>query len=596
LAEYAAPLADMRFVLKELAGLDEIATLPGFDGAAPDLVDAVLEQAAKLAREVLAPLNTVGDREPSRLENGVVRTPPGWKEAYRQYVDGGWNALPFEPEHGGQGLPWALAIAVAEMWNAANMGFALCPLLNVGAVELLQAHGSAAQQKIFLPKLVSGEWTGTMNLTEPQAGSDVGAVRTRAVRDGDTWRISGQKIFITYGDHDMAPNVVHMVLARTEGAPAGIKGISLFIVPKFLVDEDGGLGARNDVRTVSLEHKLGIHASPTCVLSYGDDGGAIGTLVGEENRGIEYMFTMMNNARLNVGLQGVAIAERAYQQARDYARVRVQGKPLGAKANGALPIIHHPDVRRMLLAMKAQTEAVRGLTYLTAGAIDRARRHPDPAVKFAEQRRADLLIPVVKAWCTDTGVEVASIGVQVHGGMGYIEETGAAQHFRDSRIAPIYEGTNGIQANDLVGRKLMRDEGAAAHAFIGEMKAILPLLAADAAEDALAIEAQLRPAIDALEHATERLLTMGSSSAAAAAAAAVPYLKLFGTVAGGWLMARSALAAQSYLAGGTGDLAFYKAKITTARFYAEQFLPNAAALVPAVNGGATVLAFDLERF
>jgi alkylation response protein AidB-like acyl-CoA dehydrogenase len=596
LAEYAAPLADMRFVLKELAGLDEIATLPGFDGAAPDLVDAVLEQAAKLAREVLAPLNTVGDREPSRLENGVVRTPPGWKEAYRQYVDGGWNALPFEPEHGGQGLPWALAIAVAEMWNAANMGFALCPLLNVGAVELLQAHGSAAQQKIFLPKLVSGEWTGTMNLTEPQAGSDVGAVRTRAVRDGDTWRISGQKIFITYGDHDMAPNVVHMVLARTEGAPAGIKGISLFIVPKFLVDEDGGLGARNDVRTVSLEHKLGIHASPTCVLSYGDDGGAIGTLVGEENRGIEYMFTMMNNARLNVGLQGVAIAERAYQQARDYARVRVQGKPLGAKANGALPIIHHPDVRRMLLAMKAQTEAVRGLTYLTAGAIDRARRHPDPAVKFAEQRRADLLIPVVKAWCTDTGVEVASIGVQVHGGMGYIEETGAAQHFRDSRIAPIYEGTNGIQANDLVGRKLMRDEGAAAHAFIGEMKAILPLLAADAAEDALAIEAQLRPAIDALEHATERLLTMGSSSAAAAAAAAVPYLKLFGTVAGGWLMARSALAAQSYLAGGTGDLAFYKAKITTARFYAEQFLPAAAALVPAVNGGATVLAFDLERF
>jgi alkylation response protein AidB-like acyl-CoA dehydrogenase len=421
-------------------------------------------------------------------------------------------------------------------------------------------------------------------------------VRTRAVRDGDTWRITGQKIFITYGDHDLAPNVVHMVLARTEGAPPGIKGISLFIVPKVLVKADGSLGARNDVRTVSLEHKLGIHASPTCVLSYGDDGGAIGTLVGEENRGIEYMFTMMNNARLNVGLQGVAIAERAYQQARDYARMRVQGKPLGVRSSDPLPIIHHPDVRRMLLSMKTQTEALRALAYITAASIDRARRHPDEAVRLAEQHRADLLIPVVKAWCTDVGVEIASTGVQVHGGMGYIEETGAAQHLRDSRIAPIYEGTNGIQANDLVGRKLMRDEGAAARAFIAEMKEIVPLLANDAADDALAIEAQLRPAIDALEQATERLLATASGSPAAAAAAAVPYLKLFGTVAGGWLMARAALAAQSYLAAGEGDLAFYEAKIKTARFYAEQVLPGAAALVPAVNGGATVLAFDVERF
>jgi alkylation response protein AidB-like acyl-CoA dehydrogenase len=593
---YTAPIADMRFALKELAGLDELATLPGFEGAAPDLVDAILEEAGKLAGDVLAPLNDIGDREHSRLENGVVRTPTGWRDAYQKYVEGGWNALPFEAEWGGQGLPVALAAAVAEMWDAANLAWALCPLLNIGAVELLQAHGSKAQQHRFLPKLVSGEWTGTMNLTEPQAGSDVGAVRSRAVRDGDHWRISGQKIFITYGDHDLTPNIVHMVLARIEGAPPGIKGISLFIVPKVLVKEDGSLGARNDIRTVSLEHKLGIHGSPTCVLAYGDNGGAVGYLVGEENRGIEYMFTMMNNARLNVGLQGVAIAERAYQQARDYARTRVQGRPLGATGSGPWPIVHHPDVRRMLLAMKAQTEALRGLAYLAAASIDRARRHTDPAERLAQQRRADLLIPVVKAWCTDTGVEIASTGVQVHGGMGYIEETGAAQHFRDSRIAPIYEGTNGIQANDLVGRKLMRDEGEAVHALIAQMREVLPALEAHAGDDLATIREHLVPALEALKHATDRLLSIGSGDPAAASAGAVPYLKLFGTVAGGWLMARAALAAQAYLAAGTGDLAFYEAKIVTARFYAEQFLPGAAALVSAVTSGATVLAYDLDRF
>jgi 3-(methylthio)propanoyl-CoA dehydrogenase len=457
---YAPPLADMRFALDELAGLPEIALLPGCEQASADLVDAVLEEAAKLARDVLAPLNDVGDRERARLENGVVRTPPGFKEAYRKYAEGGWNALPFEPAHGGQGLPVALSTAVLEMWNAANMGFALCPLLNIGAVELLQAHGSDEQKRIYLEKMVSGAWTGTMNLTEPQAGSDVGALRTRAVREGDHYRIAGQKIFITYGDHDFTDNIVHMELARTPDAPPGTRGISLFLVPKFLVDEDGSPGARNDIRTVSLEHKLGIHASPTCVLAFGDNGGAVGWLVGEENRGIECMFTMMNSARLNVGLQGVAIAERAYQQARDFARQRIQGKPIGAPkdASGAAPpIIHHPDVRRMLLAMKAQTEAMRGLAYVTAGAIDRARHEPDEAAREAAQRRADLLIPVVKAWSTDLGVEIASTGVQVHGGMGYIEETGAVQHLRDARINPIYEGTNGIQANDLVGRKLMRD-------------------------------------------------------------------------------------------------------------------------------------------
>jgi 3-(methylthio)propanoyl-CoA dehydrogenase len=594
---YAPPLADMRFALDELAGLPEIALLPGCEQASADLVDAVLEEAGKLARDVLAPLNDVGDRERARLENGVVRTPPGFKEAYRRYAEGGWNALPFEPAHGGQGLPVALSTAVLEMWNSANMGFALCPLLNIGAVELLQAHGSDEQKRIYLEKMVSGEWTGTMNLTEPQAGSDVGALRTRAVREGDHYRIAGQKIFITYGDHDFTDNIVHMVLARTPDAPPGTRGISLFLVPKFLVDEDGSPGARNDIRTVSLEHKLGIHASPTCVLAFGDNGGAIGWLVGEENRGIECMFTMMNSARLNVGLQGVAIAERAYQQARDFARQRVQGKPIGApKAATALPIIHHPDVRRMLLGMKAQIEAMRGLAYVTAGAIDRARREPDATAREAAQRRADLLIPVVKAWSTDLGVEIASTGVQVHGGMGYIEETGAVQHLRDARINPIYEGTNGIQANDLVGRKLMRDKGAAARDLIAEMRLLDPLLAAPQAAAFATIRTHLAPAIDALEAATTWIVENWDNDPAGTIAGAMPYLKLFGTVAGGWIMARAALAAQNRLDHRQGEDGFNEAKLRAAAFYAEQYLPAAAGLVPAVRGGATIMAFDLGAF
>jgi alkylation response protein AidB-like acyl-CoA dehydrogenase len=590
---YSPPLADMRFALDELAGLPAIAQFPGCEQASADLVDAIIEEASKLARDVLAPLNDVGDRERARLENGVVRTPTGFKEAYRKYAEGGWNALPFEAEHGGQGLPVALSTAVLEMWNSANMGFALCPLLNIGAVELLQAHGSDEQKRIYLAKMVSGEWTGTMNLTEPQAGSDVGALRTRAVKEGDHYRISGQKIFITYGDHDFTSNIVHMVLARTPEAPQGTKGISLFLVPKFLVKPDGSPGERNDIRTVSLEHKLGIHASPTCVLAFGDNAGAIGTLVGEENRGIECMFTMMNSARLNVGLQGVAIAERAYQQARDFARQRIQGRPIGAKT--ALPIIHHPDVRRMLLAMKAQTEAMRGLAYVTAGAIDRARHEPDAAAREAAQRRVDLLIPVVKAWSTDLGVEIASTGVQVHGGMGYIEETGAVQHLRDSRINPIYEGTNGIQANDLIGRKLMRDKGAAAHDFIAELRALDPVLAAQSGAAFAAIRSYLAPAIDALEEATSWIVENWQADPAATIAGAVPYLKLFGTVAGGAVMARAALAAQSRLAGHQGEPGFNTAKIATAVFYAEQYLPAAAGLVPAVRGGATIMTFDLEQ-
>jgi alkylation response protein AidB-like acyl-CoA dehydrogenase len=594
--DYAAPLADMRFQLSEIAGIAEIATLPGYEQATPDLVDAVLEEAAKLAGGVLAPLNRIGDEEGSTLENGVVRTPAGFKEAYRHYVEGGWNALPFAPEHGGQGLPLALATAVLEMWNAANMGFALCPLLNVGAVEALTAHGSPEQQRLYLPKLITGAWTGTMNLTEPQAGSDVGALRSRAVAEGDHYRITGQKIFITYGEHDMADNIVHLVLARLPDAPPGTKGISLFLVPKFLVNTDGSLGQRNDVRCVSLEHNLGIHASPTAVLAYGDNGGAIGYLIGEENRGMECMFTMMNSARLNVGLQGVAIAERAYQQARDFARVRIQGRPVTAQSAGTYPIIHHPDVRRMLLLMRAETEAMRALAYYTAGGIDRARYQSNADERAAQQRRVDLLIPVVKAWCTDLGVEIASLGVQVHGGMGFIEETGAAQHLRDARIAPIYEGTNGIQANDLVGRKLLRDRGATARALIREMDEDASALGTAPGDDLAAIRAALAAGIDALDQATRWMVDTGERDTPRALAGAVPYLKLAGATIGGWLMGKAALAAQHRLSRREGDAGFNEAKLLSARCFAEQVLAAAPALLPAVMGGGTVMSFDLDRF
>src|SRR5438105_15323233 len=474
---YAAPLADMRLVLDAVGGLS---------GEAAELAGPVLEEAARFAAAELDPLNQPGDRTGSVLENGIVRTPAGFREAYRQYIEGGWMGLAVDTEHGGQGLPSALSTPVVEMWNSACMSWALCPLLSAGAIDMLAAHGTPEQQRLYLGKLVSGEWTGTMNLTEPQAGSDLGALRTRAVpqrdaRWGEHYRITGQKIFITYGDHDLTDNIVHMVLARTPDAPPGSRGISLFLVPQFLPDEAGRAGERNDLRPLRLEEKLGIHASPTCVMSFGEDAGAVGWRIGEEHRGLEYMFTMMNHERLFVGLQGVAIAERAYQQARDFARIRVQGRPLGTAATGeALPIIHHPDVRRMLLWMRSATEAMRALAYYAAAMIDRGRRHPEPAARRAAERRADLLIPVVKAWCTDLGVAVASTGIQVHGGMGYVEETGAAQHLRDARIAPIYEGTNGIQANDLVGRKLARDGGETAAALVAEMRATASTLHADA--------------------------------------------------------------------------------------------------------------------
>jgi 3-(methylthio)propanoyl-CoA dehydrogenase len=593
---YAAPLADIRFVLEEVAAIGSVAALPGYEAVDRELTEAVLGAAAKFAEGELSPLNQPADRAGSVFENDVVRTPPGFREAYARYVEGGWNGLAADPQFGGQGLPLVLLTSVAEMLDAASMSFALCPLLNFAAIELLQNYGSTEQKEIYLSRLVSGEWTGTMNLTEPQAGSDLGALATRALPasdhgSGDHYRITGQKIFISYGDHDLAPNIVHAVLARTAGAPSGSRGLSLFLVPKFLPDAEGRPGPHNAIRTLRLEHKLGIRASPTCVLAYED---AVGWRIGEENRGLEYMFTMMNNARLNVGLQGVAIAERAYQQARDFARTRVQGRPLGAAADaGAPPIIHHADVRRMLLWMRAATEAMRALAYYTAATLDRARREPDTAARTAAQRRADLLIPVVKAWCTDTAVAVASTGIQVHGGIGYIEETGAAQHWRDARIAPIYEGTNGIQANDLVGRKLARDNGEAARVLFAEIGATLEALD-KIGEPALTTMADtLRAGRDALETATTGLL---DRDAATAAAGAVPCLQLYGIVSSGWLMARQALAAQRLLAAGSSDSGFLRAKIATARFYAEHFLALAPGHLPAILGGAAVLSFDPDQF
>ena len=593
---YTPPFAEMRFAL-DLAGLEQVAALPGGAETTPDLVDAVLAEASKLAAEVLAPLNQPGDKEGARLENGVVYTPKGFREAYRTFVEGGWNSVPFDPDHGGQGLPMLLHFALGEMWNAANMSFALCPLLTFGAAEAIGTHGSAAQKALYLPKMVSGEWTGTMNLTEPQAGSDLSLVKTRALPEGDHYRITGQKIFITYGDHDFTENIIHLVLARTPGAPEGTRGISLFIVPKLLVKPDGSLDGRNDLRCVSLEHKLGIHASPTAVMAFGDKEGAIGYLVGEENRGLHYMFTMMNNARLGVGLQGVAIAERAYQQSREYARSRVQSRDIAGDDPRPVTIIHHPDVRRMLLAMRAQTEAMRALNYYAAALLDLAKRHPDSQQRDSAQRLVDLLIPVCKAWSTDLGVEIASLGIQVHGGMGFIEETGAAQHYRDARIAPIYEGTNGIQANDLMGRKLGRDGGETARHFIAAMAETEAALAAVASEELAALRAPLRQGIDALGQATEWMAATMAKDIRRAAAGAVEYLRLFGTVAGGWLMARGALAAAAELGQGRGDAAFLKAKLVTARFYADSVLARSPGfLAPITRAGDAVMGLPEDQF
>jgi 3-(methylthio)propanoyl-CoA dehydrogenase len=588
MSEYRPPIQEMRFLLDEIAGLPELSRLPAFAHAEPELVAAVLEQASKLASEVLAPLNQSGDREGSVLENGIVRTPKGFREAYGQFVAGGWSGAAADTENGGQGLPRVLATVLTEMWNAANMSFGLCPLLSQGAIEALERHASAEVKAKYLAPLVAGRWTGTMNLTEPQAGTDLGSIRTRAVREGDHYRITGQKIFITWGDHDVAENIVHLVLARTPDAPAGVKGISLFAVPKTRVGPDGALGSRNDLRCVSLEHKLGIHASPTAVMAYGDDGGAHGELVGEENRGLEYMFTMMNNERLGVGVQGVAIADRAYQQALAFAKTRLQGRELGGAGSGPVAILRHADVRRMLLGMKARTEAARALVYYSAGQADRARHGESEAARRRAQAFLDLLTPVAKAWASEIGIEVASEGIQVHGGMGYVEETGAAQYYRDARIAAIYEGTNGIQANDLVFRKLLRDRGQVFREFLIEMRAL-------AAAMDRRVRAALDPAIAGLERAGDWLVR--AREPGEAAAGSVPFLRSFGIVVGAVLLARCAQAAERRQHESEAAGKFAAAKAGSARFFLEVVLLEAQAQMSAVPAaGAAVLEMTEEMF
>jgi alkylation response protein AidB-like acyl-CoA dehydrogenase len=589
MSTYTAPLKDMKFVLNQLAGLSEVAKLPGYEEATPDTVDAILEEAARFASGVLDPLNRSGDQEGSKWSDGEVRTPKGFREAYQKFAEGGWNALPFEPDWGGQGLPKLVATPVDEMWTSANMSFSLCPLLTQGAVHALALRGSERLQKTYIPKMVAGEWTGTMNLTEPQAGSDLALVKTRAVPEGDHYRISGQKIFITYGEHDLTKQIVHLVLARAPGAPEGTKGISLFVVPKFLVKPDGSLGERNGAKCASLEHKLGIHASPTAVMIYEN---AVGDLVGEENRGLETMFIMMNAARFGVGLEGVAIAERAFQRALAFSKERLQGRDLVAGGK-TVPIIRHPDVRRMLMLMKSQTEAMRALAYVVAAALDFSHRAVDSEQRKRHQAFVDFMIPVVKGWSTETGIDIASLGVQVHGGMGFVEETGAAQYLRDARITTIYEGTTGIQAMDLMGRKIAREGGATAKQWLAQLRAFDAELARSANPGIQSLRRQLSEGVQAVADCVE--FVIAEKNPLASYAGAVPFLKLVGIVAGGWQMARAALIAESRMS--SGDKSFLQAKIATARFYGEHVLVQARGLRDTVvNGGAGVMALTDEQF
>jgi len=599
---YVAPIDDMMFVITELAGLDEVARLPGCEEATAETVEAVLQECGRFVQDVIAPLNRIGDLEPPSLADGVVTTAPGFREAFRQFAAGGWQGVQHPQRFGGQGLPKLVGTPCNEMLNAANLAFALCPLLTDGAIEALLTAGSREQQERFIPPMVGGRWTGTMNLTEPQAGSDLAAVRTRAVRQPDgSYRITGQKIFITYGEHDMAENIVHLVLARTPDAPEGVKGISLFIVPKFLVRDDGSLGARNDVWCPSIEHKLGINASPTAVLIYGDDkgevgAGAIGQLVGEENRGLEYMFVMMNAARFAVGMQGVAIADRAYRKAVAYARERVQSRDV-AGSPGAVPIINHPDVRRMLMTMRALTEGARALAYVAAAASDAGHYHDDPQVRRQNMAFYEFLVPIVKGWSTEMSLEAVSLGVQVHGGMGFVEETGAAQFYRDARILTIYEGTTAIQANDLVGRKTARDGGAVARAVIERIRQTENELAGCDSADLAAVGQALAAGSRAFGQAVDYVVASARSDVRATFAGSVPYLRLAGIVLCGWQMARAALSATRLLEQGSGDAAFLRAKIATARFFADHVLAQAPGLATSVVGGAAgTLALPVEQF
>ena len=604
---YLAPVKDMMFVVKELAGLDEVAKLPGCEDATAETVEAVIDECAKLVQETIAPLNWTGDLQPSSLADGEVSTTPGFKEAFAQYAAGGWQGVQHPPEFGGQGLPKLVGTPCIEMLNAANMSFALCPLLTDGAIEALLTAGTDEQRERYIPPMIEGRWTGTMNLTESQAGSDLAMVRTKAVRQADgSYRITGQKIFITYGEHDMAENIVHLVLARTPEAPEGVKGISLFIVPKFLVNDDGSLGARNDVWCSSIEHKLGIKASPTAVLIYGDGKGDVGTgeggapgaigyVVGEENRGLEYMFVMMNAARFAVGMQGVAVADRAYQKAVAYARDRVQSRDV-AGSSGPVSIIHHPDVRRMLMTMRALTEGARALAYVAAAASDAGHFAADPQVRRQNMAFYEYLVPIVKGWSTEMSIDVASLGVQVHGGMGFIEETGAAQFYRDARILTIYEGTTAIQANDLVGRKTARDGGAVARAVIEQVRATERELEGARSGDLAAVRNALAAGSRALEQAVDFVATHAKTDVRAVFAGSVPYLRLSGIVLCGWQMARAALAAGRLLQEGSADAAFLNAKIATARFYADHILAQAPGIAASiVEGAAGVLAIPEDQ-
>jgi len=604
---YRAPVKDMLFDMKELAGLEALTQLPGFEEAGLDTAQAVLEECAKFNEGVVAPLNFEGDKSPSTWKDGEVTTSPGFKEAFRQFAEGGWQGLQHPAEFGGQGLPKTIAAACIEMLNSANLSFALCPLLTDGAIEALLTAGSPELQSTYIPKMITGEWTGTMNLTEPQAGSDLALVRSRAEPQPDgSYKIFGTKIFITYGEHDLAENIVHLVLARVSGAPEGVKGISLFVVPKFLVNKDGSLGARNDVHCVSIEHKLGIKASPTAVLQYGDGTaakdvngtgpGAVGYLVGQENRGLEYMFIMMNAARYAVGVQGIAVAERAYQQAVAYARERIQSRPVDGSLNAAAPIIHHPDVRRMLMTMRAYTEACRAMAIVAASAYDAAHAHPDAQARKQNQAFYEFLVPLVKGYSTEMSIEVASLGVQVHGGMGYIEETGAAQYYRDAKILTIYEGTTAIQANDLVGRKTARDGGAGALAIAAQIERTEGELAKRDSVAARAMRERLAAARQAFQQTAAFIAEKTKASPNEAFAGSVPYLMLAGNVVGGWQMARALIAAEDQLAQGN-DAAFMRAKITTARFYADHMLSRVPGLRDSiVEGAAGVTEMALEAF
>jgi alkylation response protein AidB-like acyl-CoA dehydrogenase len=583
---FTPPLSDIRFVLTRLIGIEKLTSLPGYEALDADTIDAVLSEAGKIASEVFAPLNDVGDKVGVKFANDKITMPPGFKDAYRAFIDGGWNGLQVEEEFGGQGLPSLVGMSVFEMLQAANVALALCPMLNGGAIELLSAHGDEDTKKKYLPRLVSGEWGGTMNLTESQAGSDVGAVKSKAVKEGDHYRITGQKIFISYGDHDMVENVMHLVLARLPDAPEGTRGLSLFLVPKILVNDDGSLGENNEVHVVSVEHKMGQHSSPTCVMAFGDKDGSIGYLVGKENGGINAMFTMMNNARLNVGIQGLGLMERSYQHARDYAKFRVQSRPVEDPKAPPVTIIHHPDVRRMLLDMKSHTEAARCIAYNLGLAIDIAKRSTDETQKAQAAARVGLLTPIVKAWTTDRANEITSVGVQVLGGVGYVVEAGASQHMCDARVLTIYEGTSGIQAFDLTFRKLLHDQGAAFRAMTDEINAVLNTWPANLPEDFKVLHENLAHGFAALMDAAVWLLQNGKTNPALTAASATPFLRLFGNVLGGYYLVRSALLAQEDLTAKQGDKEFLASKIVTAKFFATHVLPQCTGLAIIVREGA----------